>query len=159
MVIRIVPINDTYRNQVIDLIAENWGSAVVITRGRIHNAESLPGFVALVNGEIQGIITYHIENGQCEIVSLDSLLEKQGIGSSLIKKVVDTARKALCSRVWLITSNDNTHAIRFYQRVGFDLVAVYRNAVDESRKIKPQIPLRGFDDIPIKHEIEFEILI
>lgn len=34
--------------------------------------------------------------------------------------------------------------------------ALHLNAVVKSRKIKPEIPLYGFDNIPILHEIEFE---
>ena len=35
---------------------------------------------------------------------------------------------------------------------------LYRYALDESRKIKPQIPMIGTNGIPIKHEIEFKRL-
>jgi acetolactate synthase regulatory subunit len=58
--------------------------------------------------------------------------------------------------VWLITTNDNPSAIRLYQKRGFDIIALHVNAVRESRKIKPEIPLKGYDDIPILYEIEFE---
>jgi hypothetical protein len=58
--------------------------------------------------------------------------------------------------------NDNTHAIRFYQRRGFELKAVHINAFDITRKLK-KMPLHGdilgIDDIPIKHEFEFEIVV
>ena len=70
--------------------------------------------------------------------------------------VVEEARKQNCKRVFLITTNDNMHALRFYQRRGFELVALYRDAVKESRRLKPSIPLTGFDDIPIRDEIELE---
>ena len=59
----------------------------------------------------------------------------------------------------MIATNDNIRALRFYQKRGFDLVSIYRFAVNESRKLKPQIPLLGVDDIPILHEIEFEKLL
>jgi hypothetical protein len=36
------------------------------------------------------------------------------------------------------------------------MAALHVNAIEESRKIKPQIPLYGFDGIPIMHEVEFE---
>lgn len=110
----------------------------------------------MVDGEVKGIITYNIENNECEIVSLDSLYENVGIGSELINQVVNEANINGCKRVWLITTNDNTHAIRYYQKRGFNMVAIHRNAINESRKIKPQIPITGFDGIPILHEIEFE---
>lgn len=155
----ITSIDTGTRKFVVDYIGKNWGSSIIVTRGKVHKAETLPGFVALVDGKVKGIITYHIEKDECEIVSLDSLYENHGIGSALIVRVIREARANGCKRVWLITTNDNTHAIRFYQKRGFDMVAVHRNAINESRKIKPQIPLTGIDGIPILHEIEFEIIL
>jgi ribosomal protein S18 acetylase RimI-like enzyme len=64
-----------------------------------------------------------------------------------------------CSRVWLVTTNDNTYAIRFYQKQGFNICNIYLNTINKSRELKPEIPLKGFDDIPILHEIEFELII
>lgn len=52
--------------------------------------------------------------------------------------------------------NDNLHAIRSFQKRGFEWVGFYKDSVNESRKLKPEIPEFGEDDIPIKHEIEFE---
>ena len=57
----------------------------------------------------------------------------------------------------LITTNDNLSALRFYQKRSFDMVRLYLNAVEEARKIKPEIPLTGNDGIPIRHEIELEM--
>ena len=74
----------------------------------------------------------------------------------MIDKVIETAKDNKCKRVWLVTTNDNTKAIRFYQRRNFSMFGLYVNAIQESRRIKPQIPLYGFDNIPILHEIEFE---
>jgi ribosomal protein S18 acetylase RimI-like enzyme len=153
---KIIPIDNDLKDKVVNLLAENWGSSIIVTKGKIHRTEELQGFAVLSNGDIQGLITYDIVNGECEVVSLDSLLENQGIGTSLIDKVIEISREKGCTRVWLITTNDNTKAIRFYQRRGFDLIGLHVNAIQESRKIKPQIPLKGFDDIPILHEIEFQ---
>jgi RimJ/RimL family protein N-acetyltransferase len=71
--------------------------------------------------------------------------------------VKEVARQHGCQRVWLITTNDNLNALRFYQKRGFELVAVHRRAIDEARKIKPEIPLIGEYGIPIRDEIELEI--
>jgi len=128
----------------------------MVAKGKVHYVDKLPSFVALNEGKIEGLLTYHIENGECEIVSLDSLKENQGIGSKLIDCVLSEAKKQGCKRVWLITTNDNLKAIRFYQKRGFNMVALYLNAVEKARKLKPEIPLYGFDGIPIMHEIEFE---
>ena len=59
-------------------------------------------------------------------------------------------------RLVVITTNDNIGAIRFYQKRGFDMVKLYRGALERSRKLKPQIPLIGENEIPLRHEIEFE---
>jgi RimJ/RimL family protein N-acetyltransferase len=61
-----------------------------------------------------------------------------------------------CYRLWLITTNDNEPAIQFYQRRGMTLVAIHHNALSESRKLKPEIPLIGLGGQPLRDEIEFE---
>jgi hypothetical protein len=53
-------------------------------------------------------------------------------------------------------TNDNTTALRFYQRRGFDLVAVHRGAVTRARAELKRTPLE-VDGIPIRPEIELEI--
>jgi len=141
------------------LIKESWGAEMVFVHGTSYRPAALPGFVAVRDGAAVGLVTYTIANAgdACEIVTLDSLREGQGIGSALVEAVRETARRAGCSRLWLITTNDNTRALRFYQQRGFRLVAVHRDAVDKARKFKPQIPMTGDDNIPIRDEIELEI--
>ena len=73
------------------------------------------------------------------------------------EETIVEAKSLGCSRITLITTNDNLPALRFYQKRGFDMVRLYRNAVEHSRKIKPEIPLTGMDGIPLKHEIELEM--
>lgn len=149
-------IDEQYRAVVAAYVKENWGSSVMISRGKVYHVDKLPGYIVLIDEKLKGIVTYHMDGADCEIISLDSMLEKQGVGSLLIEAVIKNAQLNECRRVWLITTNDNTNAIRFYQRRGFDIVAIHRNAVFEARKVKPEIPLLGFDDIPIRHEIEME---
>jgi ribosomal protein S18 acetylase RimI-like enzyme len=138
------------------LLSRSWGSTVV-SRGVAHDASRLPALVAVQDGEIVGLATFRFENGDCELVTLDSLKEGQGVGSALLAGVSERASQRGCTRVWLITSNDNVNAVRFYQRRGMRLVAVHRGAVDEARLIKPSIPLIGEHGIPIHDELEFEL--
>ncbi|QBD81538.1 GNAT family N-acetyltransferase [Ktedonosporobacter rubrisoli] len=140
-------------------LQEHWGSTRVISRGVIHEADKLPGFVAIWQGQPSGLLTYHIQDRECEIVSLDSTQSGIGIGSALIEASSKAARQAGCKRLWLITSNDNLSALRFYQKRGFALVAIHRNAIEQARKLKPEIPLSGNDGIPIRDEIELELLL
>ncbi|WP_151734823.1 GNAT family N-acetyltransferase ['Paenibacillus yunnanensis' Narsing Rao et al. 2020] len=129
---------------------------LIVSRGRKHLLTALPGYCAVLHSSVQAAIYYNIEGAECEVVSLDSRAENLGLGSSLIRLVLEEAARCHCSRVWLITSNDNSRAIRFYQKRGFDMVAVHRNAITEARVLKPSIPLLGYDGIPVKHEVEFE---
>jgi hypothetical protein len=50
-------------------------------------------------------------------------------------------------------------AVRFYQKRGFRLVAVHRRALEETRRLKPSLPETGIDGIPLRDEIELEILL
>ena len=80
-----------------------------------------------------------------------------GAGTALIQAVAQLARRQGCTRLWVITTNDNVDALRFYQRRGFCLVRVHRGAVDRSRAcLKPEIPPVGAYGIPLRDEIELE---
>ncbi len=136
---------------------EHWASHFIVSRGVLHDATQLPAFVAIQADQYAGIATYNIVGSSCELVTLDSLIEGIGVGGGLIDAVRGAAREAGCTRVWLITSNDNTHALRFYQKRGFRLAALHVNAIAQSRKLKPEIPFIGDDGIPIRDEIELEI--
>jgi ribosomal protein S18 acetylase RimI-like enzyme len=136
---------------------EHWGGEEMITRGRIYRPEQLDGFVVEEEQEWLGLLTFVIENDECEVTSLDSLREGRGIGSLMISSAMDEARLRNCRRLFLITTNDNLHALGFYQKRGFEIVTVYRGAVKESRKRKPGIPLVGMDGIPLRDEIELEM--
>ncbi len=143
----------------IDLCNERWAGPMQITRGRAHHVDKNPGFIAVQDGKQVGVITCNIEGDQCEITLLNSLVEGKGIGTALVNAVSDTAQKAGCKRLWLITTNDNTAALRFFQKRGFSLVAVHRNALVKSRELKPEIPLVGNDGIPLRDELELEIIL
>lgn len=129
----------------------------MVVRGEVVEMTVMDGFIAYDKEDIIGLVTYRIADNECEIMSLDSLRENQGIGTALVNKVVETATKEKCIKVELITTNDNINALRFYQKRGFDMVQLYHNAVDTARSLKPSILMIGDFDIPIKHEIEFEM--
>ena len=140
-------------------IIQYWGDEVVVAHGKIYHLDTLPGLVATLKGNRAGLLTYSIKDQSCEIVTLDSSKPGIGVGTLLISAVTQAAREAGCKRLWLITTNDNLDALRFYQKRGFTLVAVHRNAVDDSRQVKPSIPVIGNDGIPIHDEIELEMLL
>ncbi len=157
--IEIRPTNADDRLWIETLLREHWGSTVQVTRGRLHDATRLPGYVAIYHRERAGLITYRVEGNACEITTLNSLVEGQGIGTALVQAVREAAVDAGCKRLWLITTNDNLTALRFWQKRGFSLVRVYRDAIADSRRLKPEIPLTGEHGIPIRDEIEMEMIL
>ena len=153
----IINISPENRKRINDFIRSQWFSTDMVVRGEVFDMTILDGFVAVESEKIIGLVTYEIISNECEIMSLDSLKEEQGIGTALVNRVIEVATKEKCIKIKLITTNDNINAIRFYQKRGFDMVHIYHNALEIARKIKPSIPMIGEFNIPIKHEIEFEM--
>ncbi len=139
------------------LIETQWGSDFIVTRGRKYYYDKLEGFIAETKGINRGLITFRVEDREIEVISLDSLLERKGVGTELINKVIEFAVEVKARRVWLITTNDNVDAIKFYQKRGFRIIRIHTGAIDLSRKLKPSIPAVGNYGIPIRDEIELEM--
>ena len=155
---RLRGLEPTDRNWIAEKLDAAWGSTRVVSRGRLHYAHTLPGFVVVdAENTPHGLVTYHIEGEHCEVVTLNSFTQGIGVGTALIDAVKHAAESEKCTRLWLITTNDNMRALTFYQRRGFELVAVHRGAATAARKLKPEIPLTGDHDIPIRDEVELEM--
>ena len=152
-------ISEEIRERVNSILIQEWESTDIIIRGAVIDGTKLDGFVVLDGEKIIGLITYMIEENECEICSLNSFIEYRGIGTNLINKVIEIAKENKCTRIKLVTTNDNIRAMKFYQRRGFVFSNIYKNAIENSRKIKPEIPMFAENGIPIRDEIEFEIIL
>ena len=131
------------------------GSAVVARRGELVDALTRPAVVAIESGVVSGVLTYDIVGERCEILTLHSDRQWAGLGTAMVLAGGDLAAAAGCRLYWVVTTNDNVDALRFYQRRGFHLTAVRPGAVDQSRRtLKPQIPPTGNYGIPIRDELE-----
>lgn len=153
---RVRPVDETDRAWVAETLARRWGDTYVVSRGRRHDAASLAGMLAELGGERLGLATYRLDGNEAEVVTMDALVERHGIGTALLEAVARRARAAGCRRLWLVTTNDNLDALRFYQRRGMALVAVHRGAVEAARAAKPKIPKVGAFGIALHDEIELE---
>jgi len=138
-------------------LRQRFGSTKVVSRGVLHQADELPGLIGAHEGAPNALLTYCVRDGDLEVVSLHAAIARQGLGSRLLAAAAERAHDLACRRLWLITTNDNQPAIEFYKRRGLRLVAVHRGAIAESRKLKPEIPLRGVEGRPIEDEVEFEL--
>jgi ribosomal protein S18 acetylase RimI-like enzyme len=157
--IRVRPIQDDDRPWVLGRLQDAFGDATVARKGASIDASVLPGFVATEDGRPLGLLTYEAVRGEFEVVAIISVEEGRGIGRALMDAARDYAVSAGYPRFWLVTTNDNTRAIRFYQLWGMDLCAFYRRGARCSRRAKPSLPEQGVDGIPLEHELEFELLL
>jgi isopentenyldiphosphate isomerase len=145
------------RNWTATFVKSHWGSDIVVGKGGISRPAELDGFGAFKGRNPVGLLTYRIEGSECEIVTIDTTAEGKGIGTALINAVKERAKAKGCRRLWLITTNDNLNALGFYQKRGFRLIALHPNAVEASRKLKPEISSRAANGIPIRDELELEL--
>jgi GNAT superfamily N-acetyltransferase len=152
-------IQDEDREAIGRFIERHWHSRIVMSRGRAYHPHEHEGFIDWRGGEIVGLLTMAYEDDALQVLTLNSVLEGERIGSSLMLMAIDDARERDIDRIWLTTTNDNIPAFAFYQKLGFRLVQVNVGVVDEARKVKPQIPEVGFDGIPIHDELVFELRI
>ena len=111
-------------------IAERWGPPGVVTRGRLWRGADLSAIRAMHGEDVVGLVSWRPDPADWEIVTLDSLTAGLGIGRRLIDAAVELARRGGAKRVWLITTNDNLDALRFYQRRGFSICAVHAGAIE-----------------------------
>jgi GNAT superfamily N-acetyltransferase len=140
------------------LMRERWAADFVVVHGETFHPAELPGYLAGAGEGKAGLITFCVAGERCEIVTLDSLIPDHGIGSALLAAVKNAAIHSGCCALQLTTTNDNLHALRFYQKRGFAISAVRPNALEATRKLKP-VPLLGENGIPIRDEIDMELIL
>jgi ribosomal protein S18 acetylase RimI-like enzyme len=136
----------------------HWGSDLQVANGEAFRPHEHDGFVAMLDGAPAGLLTCRRDGSlSVEVTSLTAAPQWQGVGTALLAEAVRATREAGCERLWLVTTNDNVDALRFYQRRGMRLAALRPGAVDAARMLKPEIPAVGDHGIPMHDEIELEL--
>lgn len=142
----------------LEVFLRDWNALRVARRGVLVDSLDHPAVLAWSERELTGVATYVVHGDGCELLTLHAATRLMGIGSALLTAVQDIARDAGCRRLWVVTTNDNVEALRFYQRRGFRLSLIRPGAVDRSREmLKPEIPRSGAYDIPLRDELELEM--
>lgn len=150
--------NEADKEWIRNFLKNSWGSERIVSQNKIYYPAKFPGFLAVKDKKYLGLIIYELKNKNCQILVIEAIAKYKGIGTSLIARVKKEAKRQKCKKLWLNTTNDNVDALRFYQRRGFSIKAIYPDAVTyERKKLKPEIPLIGDHSIPIKDEIELEM--
>jgi ribosomal protein S18 acetylase RimI-like enzyme len=95
-----------------DTLQRDWGSTKVARRGELVDAAEFPAYVAEIDGESVGLAVV-VGGDQLEVLSITSSVRGSGVGRALLERCFADARAAGCTRVWLMTTNDNIAAIAF----------------------------------------------
>ena len=132
------------------------GRQLVVGHDREFDLSTLPTLVAEENGAVTGTLQYQVDDEALEVVSIYAARQGNGVGTALLAAAGEVARKRGLHRMWLVTTNDNLDALRFYQRRGMRITKVDPGAVDRSRKRKPAIPEIGYFGIPLHDELTLE---
>jgi len=155
MIIR--PVTPEDREWVAETIGTAFGSVRLMSNDHlIEDASLLDGFAAEIDGRPIGCALINEVDGDTELVALVTTYRGAGVGGALLEAVVARGKRDGWKRLWLVTSNDNTDAIRMYQRAGWSWTEFRRDAITRARAVKPEIPEVGNHGIPIRHEIHFE---
>jgi len=136
------------------LMVEFWGSELQVVHQSVYRPAELPGLIAERAGRVVGLLTYQVSEEMLEVVTLNAIERRTGVGTILMEAVAADARQLRCHEIRLTTTNDNLDAIRFYHRRGLRLVALRPSAVDRARLEKPEIPRVGDYGIPLRDEID-----
>lgn len=154
------PVEERDQGWIPGFVRTLWGDEIVVVHEDVFYPSQLPAYIAVsAEDQVVGLVTYQIRDDICEIITMNSLVENQGVGSKLIAAVVGEARKSGCCRLSVTTTNDNQRAIDFYTSRGFELREVRKGAVERAREIKPSIPTHSPEGIPLIDEWVFEMLI
>ncbi|MBE0600510.1 MAG: GNAT family N-acetyltransferase [Firmicutes bacterium] len=155
---RVIPIDETFRPAVQAMVDQSWAGPLIAVNGTLWDTRTMAGFAAEQDDYTMiGYILYVFHTDTCEIMALESLRENVGVGTRLIERVKAEAIRRGKKKIAVTTTNDNLHALRFYQRFGFTLQTLRPNMLETSRKLKPGIPPEGIDGIPLRDEIELEL--
>ncbi len=152
--IRVRQARDGDRDALAALHEREWGGPLVVVHDTRYDLRDLPTLVAVdETGGFAGALAYRVDAEGLEVVSLAASVSGNGAGTALLAAAEDAARAVGADRIWLVTTNDNLGALRFYQRRGLRIVAVDAGAVDRARAVKPTIPQVGADGIPLHDEL------
>jgi 2-oxo-4-hydroxy-4-carboxy--5-ureidoimidazoline (OHCU) decarboxylase/N-acetylglutamate synthase-like GNAT family acetyltransferase len=142
------------------LIGRHQGGDHRVARlGELLDPLAQEGIVAELDGRAIGLLTVHETDRGLEILTLHSEVPGRGAGTRLLETALRVATASHAPRVWLVTTNDNLDAIRWYLRRGMAVATVHAGAVDRNRaSVKPDLPgVNPSNQLPIRDLLELEL--
>lgn len=139
------------------LLRRRWGETLMM----FARTWRIGDYNALVardhEGEVAGLTTYSLLKTTMLMLTLDNFSTRPGVGRLLLDHVTALAREQGARSLRVLTTNDNTTALRYFQMRGFKIVAFYPGAIAVYRAVTPTLPEFGQDGIPVRDGIELEI--
>ncbi len=133
------------------------GGPVVVSHGVAHRLNDYPSLIAERHATPVGLATFRIAGAEAELLALAATEQWQGTGSALLAAVEKEVTQAGCRALMLCTTNDNTDALRFYQRRGYQLKTLHAGAFAEVQRIKGiSGEVMGQHQIVIRDELVLE---
>ena len=143
------------RQAVLDLFEQDFGRTRVATHGDVVDLTTLDTLVAEMEGAVAGALAWRQMGDALHVVALatDPMWQRAGVGGHLLAEAEALARKSGFARLVVTASNDNLPGLYFYQRHGYRIVEVVRDAAAQHPELRP---LPGFADIPPLDELRLE---
>lgn len=152
---RIEPLTDT--ELIRALLARRWGDDLMMF-GRTWKIDEYEAIVARgEKGEILGLGTHALQKTTILALTIDNFFEIRGVGRALLERIAEIGREKNARVLRVLTTNDNTPALRYFQKLGFRIVALYPGAIMIYRTVARNLPEIGVDNIPVRDAIELEI--
>ncbi|MEM7213258.1 MAG: GNAT family N-acetyltransferase [Pseudomonadota bacterium] len=133
------------------------GGPEIFSTGRLWTVTEQPAWVACMDLQPVGFLSYRLDRPACEILALKALHPRLGIGSALTLQILQLASHAGLRTVEFNTTNDNIAAQRFYRALGFEHVATCKGAVPEILRLKglPVEPVIGQCGVEVRDILRF----
>ena len=142
-----------------EMLRLRWSGGTIFVRGKLLSPPDVEAFGVYLDGKLQGIATWCIQEGTLYLLTMDNITNRRGVSTALMRAVMQMGREMGLPFMRALLTNDNSPGFRFYQKRGFRIVAVHPGIVDMMRQLKPSIPESGIDGIPMRDEIEMEIVL
>ena len=137
------------------LFHRDFGRTSIASFGEIIPLSETSTIVADMQGDISGALAWKRREDALQIIALatEPMWQRSGVGGYLVAEAEIVARRTGARRVVLATTNDNLPALYFYQRRGYRLTEVVRNAWRDHAELTIGV---GFAEIPVLDELRLE---
>lgn len=145
---------DEEKERIREFVQRFWGEDEQLTFDRKFTVVELSAYVAKLEDDIIGFVSFTEGDDAILIVALAVLPKYQssGVGRSLVERVEAEAERTMKRKLLISTSNDDLPALAFYQFLGFQIYEVKPNVIAE----KHGEVLKGIGGLPVRDELRLQ---